>query len=270
MDITFNEQQFDCRCEYNTSCPLHIHSDYYEILFVTHGSYMNIYNGISESIPEGTVLLFDVGAVHEFNSTGTSDSHFVFAGHKDIFDQYLALHFPNVDLFSEGPIMKISLSSVQQKYLMELVQLSGHPELGKKFIDLFLYNIIAQVQICYNVSNPICDQYVFDIIEKINNLTYIKAPVTSIYKNYPISSTYLINMFESRTGMGIKKFQTKRKMEYAANLLTQTDKSITDIAGDIGIDSLSHFINLFKNTYGQTPSRYRSIHNSESGKIRTR
>lgn len=261
MDITFNNQQFDSRWEYNTSCPVHIHSDYYEILFVTRGSYTNIFQGETESVPAGTILLYNVGTVHEFNSTCPLDSHFIFAGQKDYFNQYMALHFPNVNLFSESPYMKISLSAAQEKYMLELAQLSGHPEHGKHFISLFLYNVIALVQISYDTPNPICDEYVFDIIEKINNLTYLNTPVTSIYKSYPISSTYLIKMFELRTGMGIKKFQNKRKLEYSANLLAQTDKSITEIAGEIGIDSLSHFINLFKRTYGITPSQYRKRSN---------
>lgn len=267
MNMTFDDPQFDYRWEYNTSCPEHIHSDYYEILFVTHGSYNNICGGVSETVSKGSILLFDSGTVHEWNSTGTYDSHFVFAAYKDTFDNYCALYFPDVKLFKNEPYMKIQLSSAQEKYMLELAQLSGHPEHGKRFVNLFLYNVIAQLQICYDMPNTNCDKYVFDIIEKINNLTYLKTPVGEIYKNYPISSTYLIQMFKNKTGVGIKKFQIKRKMEYAANLLAKTDKNITEIAGEIEIDSLSHFINTFKKTFGITPLRYREKQKALEKKI---
>ena len=116
-------------------------------------------------MPERTVLLFDVGAVHTLHTASSSDSHFVFAAQKDAFEQYLALYFPNMNLFAS--------------------------EAGRKFIKLLLYNVLAQIQIHSSPPTTVADEYVFDIIEKINNLTYLKTPVTSIYKNYPVSSTYL-------------------------------------------------------------------------------
>ncbi len=263
MDVTFNSRNFAFKWEYNTSCPLHKHGDYYEILFVTKGAYINVFDNVPEAIPEGTILLFNAETVHEFHSTGKEDSHFVFAGARDSFEQFTLLHFPGINFFKDSPYTKITLSETEKNYMTELAQLSGHPKLGNIYIDLFLYNTLAQVLTCYNTPNPICDRYVFDIIEKINDLTYIRTPVMEIYNNYPISASHLSKLFEKRTGMGIKKFQVKRKMEYAANLLLQTDKSITDIAEILDIDSLSHFINLFKKTYGISPSAYRTRHKND-------
>lgn len=257
MEQTFQDKSMAYKWEYNTSCPVHVHSDYYEMLFVTEGIYQNVFNGVSEAIPPNTLLIFDVNTVHEFNSTSQADSHFVFASNKEVFNQYLTLHFPGVRLFDRSSMIKCPFSPTQAAYITELARLSGHSTLGKNYIDLFLYNVLAQVQMHITPPNPTGDRYVFDIIEKINNMTYLNTPITEIYKNYPISSTTLIHIFENRIGTGIKKFQIKRKMECAASLLINSDQNITDIAGYVGIDSLSHFISIFKSTYSITPSDYR-------------
>ena len=153
MNVTFDDPEYDYRCECNTSCPEHIHSDYYEILFITQGAYVNICDGITETAPAGTVLLFDVGAVHTFNTASSADSHFVFAAQKDAFEQYLALYFPNMNLFASETYIKLTISDAQSRYMMELAQLSGHLKLGRKFIKLLLYNVLAQIQI--HSSTPV-------------------------------------------------------------------------------------------------------------------
>lgn len=50
------------------------------------------------------------------------------------------------------------------------------------------------------------------------------------------------------------------RLTYAANLLTHGDRSIVDIAAEVGFDSLSYFYTLFKTQYGQTPRQFRRAH----------
>ena len=50
------------------------------------------------------------------------------------------------------------------------------------------------------------------------------------------------------------------RLNYAANLLTHGDRSIVDIASEVGFESLSYFYTLFKTQYGQTPRQFRQNH----------
>lgn len=49
------------------------------------------------------------------------------------------------------------------------------------------------------------------------------------------------------------------RMDMAATLLTQTDESITSIAGKVGYANSSKFSEAFKSIKGKTPLEYRKI-----------
>ena len=47
------------------------------------------------------------------------------------------------------------------------------------------------------------------------------------------------------------------KMEYAADLLKNSNKSVTEIIEEINYSSISYFNHTFKNTFGVTPTQMR-------------
>jgi YesN/AraC family two-component response regulator len=48
-----------------------------------------------------------------------------------------------------------------------------------------------------------------------------------------------------------------RKLTEAKNLLTSTNKSISEIGFELGYNEKSYFSNVFKKKTGQTPSEFR-------------
>jgi len=54
-----------------------------------------------------------------------------------------------------------------------------------------------------------------------------------------------------------KKFIAKKKVEKAATLLKSNSLRVSDIAYDVGFDSLATFNRNFTNFYGKSPSQYR-------------
>ena len=50
------------------------------------------------------------------------------------------------------------------------------------------------------------------------------------------------------------------RMEHAAHLLVYEDRSVSDVAGDVGIENMSHFYRVFRQHYGVTPKVYRRQH----------
>lgn len=71
---------------------------------------------------------------------------------------------------------------------------------------------------------------------------------------------YLSNLFHQQTGMTIKQYQQKIRMEYACHLLETADSKVTDIATQIGFSDRRYFTKVFKETYGVTPQEYRQQH----------
>lgn len=81
-----------------------------------------------------------------------------------------------------------------------------------------------------------------------------------------LSELVLLNPQKLKAGfshyyhMSIGEFTTTLRMTLAANLLCTTDKSIADIAQEVGYHYCGNFIKMFKQTYELTPLQYRNSH----------
>lgn len=76
---------------------------------------------------------------------------------------------------------------------------------------------------------------------------------------YDIPVSALKKCFKGVYGTAIYTFMKNYRMDLAAKLLSQTDKSITEIAGNVGYTNCSKFSEAFKNTTGKTPMEYRKL-----------
>ena len=76
------------------------------------------------------------------------------------------------------------------------------------------------------------------------------------YLNY--NRSYLSRKFKQELGFDISKFIQRCKLEEAREMLTYSDKSISEISIYLCFSSQSHFQKAFKNQFGITPQRYRN------------
>ena len=74
-----------------------------------------------------------------------------------------------------------------------------------------------------------------------------------------LSTSYFLKRFKAETGMGLTEFITKAKIDEACNLLSYTDKSLTEISNHLYFSSQSYFQNVFKKVVGFTPGQYRNM-----------
>ncbi len=65
--------------------------------------------------------------------------------------------------------------------------------------------------------------------------------------------------FKSTTGQTLFQYLNKIKIDYACNLLLNTDLNVVDISYDCGFNNLSHFNKQFRRFLGQTPTQFRKI-----------
>ncbi|MBQ9882101.1 MAG: PocR ligand-binding domain-containing protein, partial [Synergistes sp.] len=72
-----------------------------------------------------------------------------------------------------------------------------------------------------------------------------------------LSPGYFSRVFNRDTGETFVSYVNRRKTELAKVMLRETDKSVTQIAGELGYINISHFISLFKRFEGITPKVYR-------------
>jgi len=70
------------------------------------------------------------------------------------------------------------------------------------------------------------------------------------------SHFYLSRIFSNHTGQTITQFLRQLRMEKAAELLKSREYNVTEVALEVGYNSLSHFSAAFQETYGCCPGLY--------------
>lgn len=81
--------------------------------------------------------------------------------------------------------------------------------------------------------------------------------VGDLAKEMGVSRTILFNKMKALTGLGPNDFIRELRLHRAAQLLANTDHSITDISYMVGINGSRYLARCFKEKYGMTPSEYR-------------
>ncbi|AWV99679.1 AraC family transcriptional regulator [Arcticibacterium luteifluviistationis] len=62
--------------------------------------------------------------------------------------------------------------------------------------------------------------------------------------------------FQEQFGLSPAVWIRSKRLSRAAFLLKNSDKNVSEVAEEVGFESISHFIKLFKETYGKTPAKY--------------
>ncbi len=94
-------------------------------------------------------------------------------------------------------------------------------------------------------------QFILDHITEDLSLAQVAAAVhTSVF--------YFCKQFSKLTGTTFTEYVSRMRVEKAKNLLLNPNLRISEIAYEVGFQSLTHFNRVFKNIVGQSPTEYRS------------
>ncbi len=81
--------------------------------------------------------------------------------------------------------------------------------------------------------------------------------MAAVAKVASLSPTSFSRWFSAATGKPFVQFLTDIRMAHAYHALTETGKSVTEIAFDCGFNSVSHFIHRFRDIRGMSPREFR-------------
>ena len=85
-----------------------------------------------------------------------------------------------------------------------------------------------------------------------------KITLDDLAARYAVSKFHFQKQFKHFIGYTPNEFLLQLRLTRAKELLRQTDHPISQIACDVGIQNVSHFISLFKKQEGITPLGYRN------------
>ena len=79
---------------------------------------------------------------------------------------------------------------------------------------------------------------------------------------------YVSKLFKEKYSISVSEYIAKIRVEQAKKELQKTDKSIADIAADVGFLSSTVFIRTFKKAVGVTPGKYRAMYRNQQAETK--
>jgi len=98
-------------------------------------------------------------------------------------------------------------------------------------------------------------QYAKDFIESNYKLNLTLAEIAA---EAVLSENHLLRCFKQIFGITPFQYISNLRIEEASRQIMQTDKTISEIAMDVGYTSMSNFSHYFKTIIGKAPSKYKS------------
>lgn len=128
-----------------------------------------------------------------------------------------------------------------------------------------------------NLATILAKHLLLDNILKQKNLSTLDMLVDFINENIksPLSVEYIAQqnfvsvslvykLFYKNFNTSVKNYINKRRCELAISQLMFSEKSLNDVALDVGFSSSSYFSKVFKKLYGVSPLKYRHLGESSS------
>jgi len=120
-------------------------------------------------------------------------------------------------------------------------------ELGFELLDN------RKKQIIEKIKTLIIEKVHHDAGDDRYNLSEVIS--AALHKDY----SYISHLFSEVEGTTIEKFYINQKIEKAKELLAYDEKSLSEIAWQLGYSSTAHLSAQFKKVTGLTPSHFRNI-----------
>lgn len=85
-----------------------------------------------------------------------------------------------------------------------------------------------------------------------------RITLEQLSRQFAVSKFHFQKQFKRHSGYTPAEYLLQLRLQHAKEALRMTDRSVSQIACDVGMPNVSHFIALFKRQEGTTPAAYRA------------
>lgn len=216
----------------------------YEIVFYISGTGKTTINNVTYDFKENTFSIIEPNSNH--NEIGNENVKLIYIGF-DILNDSIKFKSrlydnANFNILNELLLIQEEMKSQKQYY--------------GRMLNLLTEQIVVKIKRGLNEIAKQSDdkiEYVINFI-KLNCMKNIK--VNLIAKSFGFNYDYFRRMFKEKMGISIKDYIIQEKLNYAIDLLKNSDYSISEIASRSGFASPSHFGIVFKEQMHKNPKDF--------------
>lgn len=160
-----------------------------------------------------------------------------------------------------GKIPKLEKIVVLMKQLQDIVK-NSYPKIAinamSTSIITELYGQLTLLPPLINTQKQNQKQIYYDIMDYVKTNISRNLNVSEIAETFGYNEKYLSHRFAKISGIPLKQYILKTKVDTANYMLTDTNKSISTIATELGFSDSHNFARTYKKLTGLSPSEYRN------------
>ena len=247
---------------------LHCH-EYYEIFLTVKGTAAHYINGHTINLPEGSLVFIRPDDRHSFlyeTEQQRKSDHVNLAFSKETAELlffYLSDGFPSDALISSPMPPQCLLSRDEKSRLLAKIEkLNAVKWNDKKQLKMQMRKLLVEIFAGYfsefsEYKQNEIPQWLMFLSEKMKKPENFTAGADKMTELSGRSREHLSRNVKKHFGITLSEYINNLRINYAANLLLNTNKPVLDICFECGFQNMSWFYNVFENRFGISPGVFR-------------
>ena len=134
----------------------------------------------------------------------------------------------------------------------------GYPYIIRGLMIRLFDTLIRQYHLSLNASQlKKTNQLLFIQVEEYIREHYKDVTIKELVKRFHFQEDYFTRLFKKHIGMTFSQYIRDIRLTKAAELIQNTNMTISSIIESVGYNNRYHFYILFKERYGNTPEQFR-------------
>lgn len=245
--------------------------DFYEVFIVEKGTVPHMVKGVVQELPEGSLVFIrpdDIHA-HRCDDAGTAFANLTFT--KETALALLGYLFDeakiNEMLYCDMPPMVFLDKTNRKRLVSQISELNAANRKDKDALKIRMRTILVNVFAHFaDLEQDGADSEVpLWLVELTNKMARPKNFVEGAGWMCALSGKsreHVARSLKQYYGVTVSDYINDLRVNYASNLLINTNASVTDVCYTCGFQSISYFCRVFKARNGVSPSEFRKRHKS--------
>ena len=245
---------------------LHDH-DFCEVFLIAYGHVGHVVNGQVQELHEGSMMLMrptDIHCYQPMGETGCGIMNLAFpAGVLQkmlnlLFDDYRACSLWTSPL----PAHTVLPSGKVKEWIGAFSEINLLPVEDKETVRHHVRRLLMLlITTCFYPLRPTpktkVPEWLYKLHAAMQEPARFQAGLPAMMALCPKTPEHIYRQFRHYYHKTPSEFISDLRINYAANLLRNTDQPITQVALSSGFENLSYFYEQFKRRFGLTPARFR-------------
>ncbi len=258
------------RCRFITSDTekevLHTH-EYYEIFLTLTDRTKHSVNGSVEFLRRGTLVFIRPSDVHSYGHEQSSYSFINLSFSGEIADSlflYLGKEFPSRSILSAKQPPKALLSEADCQRVQKLMRkINSLPYNNSRKKNLYCKSLIATLCTDYfarrTEESEEIPKWLSDLMKRMQEYKYFSEGLDAMVRLSGKTQEHLSRSMKKYCGQTTTEFINNLRLNHAANLIMNSNLSVTDICFESGFNNTGWFFTCFKKQFGVSPTKFKKM-----------